>query len=300
VRFLWLLIPVACLSSVHAETNIKNSESTRAGRLTIAALQIALDNEGFSTGIIDGRNGAKTKQALELALVAGKIIKPDSKPWITINPSTDLENDVCEISKSWKGKSEMKRLGFEGVREKLAETYHVSVDFLQYLNPNITDWDHLTESITLKLPALSNHKLPKADYLIVNLSLKNMIAYREPDEPIALFPCSIAAKKEKRPVGQLEVKSIVPNPDYLFDPALFSDNPDAVTMKSKLMIPSGPNNPVGEMWIGLNLKGYGIHGTPNPEDIGKTESHGCFRLTNWDAKRLASIIKVGTLVFVEE
>jgi lipoprotein-anchoring transpeptidase ErfK/SrfK len=85
----------------------------------------------------------------------------------------------------------------------------------------------------------------------------------------------------------------------MHDPAVYEDA-ESATLKSKLILPPGPNNPVGDMWIGLSLKGYGMHGTPWPEDIGKTESHGCFRLTNWDARRLATVIKIGTTVYIAE
>ena len=116
---------------------------------------------------------------------------------------------------------------------------------------------------------------------------------------IAHFPVSIARKVEKRPVGDLRVTVAIPNPDYTFDPAVFPESLEARELGRKLIIPPGPNNPVGVAWIGLDRTGYGIHGTPEPAKVGRTESHGCFRLANWDAQTLLSMVWVGLPVVVE-
>ena len=104
---------------------------------------------------------------------------------------------------------------------------------------------------------------------------------------------------EKRPIGELHVSVLVPHPNYTFDPAIFSDSPEAREASTKLVVPPGPNNPVGTVWIGLDKPGYGIHGTPVPEKVGRTESHGCFRLANWNAEYLLQLAWVGLPVFVE-
>ena len=91
----------------------------------------------------------------------------------------------------------------------------------------------------------------------------------------------------------------VPNPDYTWDPAVFPESPEARTVGRKLRLPPGPNNPVGVAWIGLNRAGYGIHGTPKPEEVGRTESHGCFRLANWNAELLRRMAWPGLPVRVE-
>jgi lipoprotein-anchoring transpeptidase ErfK/SrfK len=126
-----------------------------------------------------------------------------------------------------------------------------------------------------------------------------MQAFDEQGRLLAHFPCSIAARVDKRVTGELRVTVLVPNPDYTFDPAIFADSPDARTLVTKLKIAPGPNNPVGTAWIGLDRPGYGIHGTPNPEQVGRTESHGCFRLANWNAERLLRLAWVGLPVVVE-
>jgi lipoprotein-anchoring transpeptidase ErfK/SrfK len=107
---------------------------------------------------------------------------------------------------------------------------------------------------------------------------------------MSLYHCSIAADRRKRPTEKCVIDNVVENPKYTFDPVNW---PEVKDVKQKLLIPAGPRNPVGLCWIGLSKKGYGIHGTPEPENIGKTGSHGCFRLTNWDALRLARQVRIG-------
>ncbi len=262
---------------------------------------MALDNEGFSPGTIDGRIGPRMIQAMNVSPDVGRTtcLRMNAGWWQTWKVPADFSKDVAPLPEGWTARSKLKALTYETVREKVAERFHVSEDFLQFLNPTVRDWSRLRENDTLKVPALSPRRLPRADHLSVRLSDKVIVALDADNHPLASFPCSIAAKKEKRPVGKLEVRVLASDPEYLFDPKLFEESAEAKTIKSKLMIPPGPNNPVGAMWIGLDRPGYGIHGSPWPEDIGKTESHGCFRLSNWDAKRLAGMLKIGTPVWIE-
>jgi lipoprotein-anchoring transpeptidase ErfK/SrfK len=104
---------------------------------------------------------------------------------------------------------------------------------------------------------------------------------------------------EKRPLGDLQITVVVPNPNYTFDPDLFPESAEGRALGRKLVIPPGPNNPVGLAWIGLDRPGYGIHGSPDPENIGRTESHGCFRLANWDVLTLVGLVDVGMPVVVD-
>ena len=124
-------------------------------------------------------------------------------------------------------------------------------------------------------------------------------AFDENTNLLAHFPCSIAQRVEKRPVGELHVDVMAPNPNYTFDPDVFPESAEAKELDRKLILQPGPNNPVGTVWIGLDRPGYGIHGTPRPEDVGRTESHGCFRLANWNAEYLLRLVTIGTTVVVE-
>ncbi len=109
----------------------------------------------------------------------------------------------------------------------------------------------------------------------------------------------LLARVEKRPAGELHVTAIAENPNYTFNPEVFPESAEARELGRKLILPPGPNNPVGTAWISLDLPGYGIHGTPSPEQVGRTESHGCFRLANWNASYLVKLVWVGMPVYVE-
>jgi lipoprotein-anchoring transpeptidase ErfK/SrfK len=133
----------------------------------------------------------------------------------------------------------------------------------------------------------------------VSLSGRHLRAFDASGNLLVHFPCSIARKVEKRPVGDLHVVVAVADPDYTFDPEVFPESAEARTLGRKLRLPPGPNNPVGTAWIGLDRPGYGIHGTPKPEEVGRTESHGCFRLANWNADLLRRMAWVGLPIRVE-
>jgi lipoprotein-anchoring transpeptidase ErfK/SrfK len=132
----------------------------------------------------------------------------------------------------------------------------------------------------------------------INLSEQIIRVIDRDRKLVGLFHCSIAASRAKRPTGQTRITRIVLNPEYTFRPQMWPEVTEKVDRP--LRIPPGPRNPVGRCWIALSLPGYGIHGTPNPELIGKTGSHGCFRMTNWDALRLSRMVLIDTDVrFVE-
>ena len=132
--------------------------------------------------------------------------------------------------------------------------------------------------------------------LRVSLSRREITAFDAQGRFLLLLPCSIAADKDKLPPpGEILVSTMVPKPNYTYKPDF---TPKGAKVR-KLILPPGPNNPVGAVWIGLSLPGYGIHGTPKPEQIGRAESHGCFRLANWNAQRLYDICDPGVSVVVE-
>ena len=153
----------------------------------------------------------------------------------------------------------------------------------------------------LKIPDV-NYPDPnnQAAYVVVHLADRYLEAYDENTNLLVHFPSSIAAKVEKRPVGELHVVAIIPNPNYTVDPALFPESAELQSIGHKLILPPGPNNPVGIAWVGLDKTGYGVHGTPIPEQVGRTESHGCFRLANWDADYLLKLVWMGMPVIVQE
>jgi hypothetical protein len=214
----------------------------------------------------------------------------------TISKS-DLAFVTGPIPTDWNERARLERSGFSNLEELLAETGWCSVEYLRALNPGV-DINSLTDGDTVKLPNVLDLKpLPKLARLEVDLSEKLVQGYDASDRLVFLTHCSIARLMEKRPSGQLTVKVVAINPEYTFDP---KDWPEVDNVTRRLRIAPGPRNPVGLAWIGLDKPGYGIHGTVRPQDIGKTGSHGCFRLCNWEAARLARAVSIGIPVDVRE
>jgi len=180
----------------------------------------------------------------------------------------------------------------ESLDQLVAERYHCSRALLATLNPG-RDLGHLAAGDKLIVPLVGPRgEAPPADRLDVDTGAKVIRAFAG-DRLVGLFHCSIAARHAKVPTRPASVTGITENPTYRFDPSMW---PEVKGIGHPLIIPPGPRNPVGLCWIALSLPGYGMHGSPAPEMIGKTGSHGCFRMTNWDALRLAHMIKPGTPV----
>jgi len=260
-------------------------------------LQITLEREGFSPGIIDGKTGPKLSSALaefQRATDAAKIILDNlHSPLQTYTITAhDISQVVGTIPTDWNLKAKMPFLGYPTIADAVAERFHCTRALLDRLNP-AANMALLKEGDTLNVPAIEKPKPLRASRLQINLNQKVIRAFDRDGRTIALFHCSIAKDEAKRPSGSAVITSITTNPAYRFDPAMW---PEVTNVNQKLLIPPGPRNPVGLCWIALSLPGYGIHGTPTPEMIGKTGSHGCFRLTNWDATRLGGMVEPGMVV----
>ena len=275
--------------------------------------QLALVRQGLSPGSLDGAIGSQTRAALaafqqkEHLPVTGKLDE-DTKSQLQLAGASYTNylvtsNDLARLqplSPTWLGKSRQTALDYETILELAAEKSFSHPDFIRQLNPSI-DWSNVPAGTVLRLPNAAYPDVTnKAAFIEIHLSARSLEAFDENTNLLAHFPCSIAKQVDKRPVGELHVEAIAPNPDYTFDPKVFPESPEARALNQKLMIPPGPNNPVGVAWISLDRPGYGIHGTPNPEQVGRTESHGCFRLANWNAAYLLRLVAVGTPVYVEE
>ncbi len=282
-----------------------------SSRMQIAAIQTLLDREHFSPGVIDGVWGPKSQKALRAwqqkhGLPA--IGEPDKSTFEEMGPlrrafqtyvvTEEDHEGLAPVPATWMEKSRAERLGYETVKEKLAERFHCSRALLPYLNPKV-DWPNPPAGTKLVVPNVKSVRLPEAARIEILLHEKTVQVLDTEGRVVAFFPCSIGRDKEKRPRGELHVTAWAENPTYYFDPAVFPEDPEARTIGQKLIIPPGPNNPVGTAWISLSLPGYGIHGTPIPEDIGKTESHGCFRLANWNAEKLIRMVRAGLPVIIE-
>jgi lipoprotein-anchoring transpeptidase ErfK/SrfK len=272
--------------------------------------QAALDRAGFSPGLLDGKGGRKTTLALKAFQAAHGLpqtaafdkatraaLRVDDEPptaRYTIT-AADLRG-VGPVPRNWKAKARLDRLRYPSLTELLAERGHCTRALLTRLNPGRA-LDRLRAGDRVVLPNVTAQSLPPAAALEVDLDAKVVRARDKAGRTLALFHCSIARFAEKRPRGSAKVTSVAFDPVYMFDPRMW---PEVRDVKQRLRIPPGPRNPVGVCWIDLSLPGYGIHGTPNPELIGKTGSHGCIRLANWDARRLGRMVRAGLPVhFVE-
>ncbi len=275
------------------------------------AIQTRLDRDNLSSGGIDGRWGLKSEKALAAwqrkngmpptGKIDDAIIAALGNTNDVLTTYTITESDHASLTpfpSSWLERSQQERMGYSTIEELLAEKFHVYRATLRRMNPTAT-WPNPPAGTAVLGPSIKSRPLPPLSKIEIRLEQKTLTAYDENGNLAAQFPCSIAADKTKRPVGEtLHVVVWAENPDYTFDPALFAEDPNAAAIGRKLKIPPGPNNPVGMAWIGLDRPGYGIHGTPSPEDISRTESHGCFRMTNWDALKLVKAVKNGLPVAV--
>jgi lipoprotein-anchoring transpeptidase ErfK/SrfK len=274
--------------------------------------QVELHRRGFSCGSIDGVRGAQSAAALAAfqqfagLKPTGDLDQPTREALLLTSPALETHvltifdlGRVAPLPDTWVGKSQVESLKYGSVLELMAEVFRASPRFLQRLNPNL-NWDDLLPGAPIVVPAVGAIALEgRAARIHVRLAERILQVHDTEGRTIAHFPVSIAKHVDKRPVGELHVTVTVMDPNYTFDPANFPENEEARTLTSKLIIPPGPNNPVGVVWIGLDRPGYGIHGTPDPEKVGRTESHGCFRLANWDALILHDLAWVGLPVVVE-
>ncbi|HEX2855734.1 MAG TPA: L,D-transpeptidase [Opitutaceae bacterium] len=275
-------------------------------------MQIALAREGFSCGSIDGVRGAQTVAALKAfqecvgVPPSGELDEATRARLVLKSPALIkiifTQEDLARLQllpPTWLGKSEQTALEYETALELVAERSHASPALVQRLNPGI-NWEQVAAGTALVIPSVELGKVPrKAARLYIRLAEHRLEARAADDSLIALFPVSIARMAEKRPEGELRVTVLIPDPNYTFDPIVFPESEEGRQLGRKLVLPAGPNNPVGVAWIGLDRPGYGIHGTPQPESIGRTESHGCFRLANWDAHALLKLAWVGMPLLVE-
>jgi lipoprotein-anchoring transpeptidase ErfK/SrfK len=273
--------------------------------------QVALARRHFSAGSIDGIIGSQTRQAIrawqqsvgleatgELTAVTREKLMLETSPWTTNTVDAADLGRLQPLSASWAGKAQQTALDYETVLEMLAERSQSSPKLLKQANPGI-DWDSVKPGTSICVPDVTEAvPAEKAEFVTIRLQEKTLQVFGAQTNLVAHFPCSIAQRVDKRPVGELKIAVVAPDPDYTFDPAVFPESPEARQLGTKLLLPPGPNNPVGAAWIGLDKPGYGIHGTPNPEAVGRTESHGCFRLSNWNAQCLLKLVRIGTPVYV--
>ena len=299
-----------------AATLLDAASVNRAGyedfHAVVIKLQILLDRAHFSPGVIDGHLGDNTRQALRAfkersGLAADGNIDPevwqalvradDRKALVTYKlTAEDVDGPFADaIPEDYAEMAEMENLAYSGVAELLAEKFHMSIDLVRALNPGAPLKSAGEEVVVANVAG----RAPKGrvSNIEVDKSKGLLRGYAADGALLVVYPATIGSDDNPSPVGTMTVQSIAENPNYSYLP---EENFRQPGNDEPLILPPGPNGPVGSTWIDLTQKTYGIHGTPSPELVGKAASHGCVRLTNWDAEELARLVEPGTSVtFVE-
>jgi len=273
-------------------------------------VQLALGWRGFRSGPVDGIAGPQTRAALmafqrdEGLPMTGRVDAPvlarlrlDEPPSREHTVTREDRESLGRVPPTWRGKAHASRLPYESLLEAMAERSGAHPRLVREWNPGV-DWGRAGAGTRLRLPRFRNPPVRPASMATIHLAGRTLQAVDAAGRIILHAPCSIGRGSAARPRGRLRVGRIVQDPTYHFDPERFPESEEARGMTEGMVLPPGPNNPVGVAWIGLDLPGHGIHGTPWPEKVGRTESHGCFRLANWDAAFLAQIAWVGMEVEV--
>jgi lipoprotein-anchoring transpeptidase ErfK/SrfK len=272
----------------------------------ILKAQILLDRAHISPGAIDGYDGENTKRSIRaFQLVKGleatgqlndatwSKLTEDESPVLTKYQvkKEDVAGPFLEtIPRSIAEMAKLDHLSYTSPRELLAEKFHMDQDLLAKLNK---DADFSVAGTEIVVAAVRNNTSgSKVRRLVVDKSREGVIAFDANDNVVAYYPATIGSADLPSPDGSVEVLSVTTDPAYYYNPEVgIKGGP-----KEKMKIAPGPNGPVGTTWIDLSKDGYGIHGTSEPATVGKAFSHGCVRLTNWDARELGHLVRKGTPV----
>lgn len=271
----------------------------------IVKLQVLLSRRSISPGVIDGLDGENVRKAIaqfrrQERLAPGDEI--DDKAWSILGgegasdivgtyriSEKDLAYDFAgTIPRDYAKQAEMKRLGYVSPEEMLAERFHMSEGLLAALNPGVK-LSRPGEALAVVSVERALEK-GSARRLEAVKSTGMLVAYGEGDTILASYPATIGSEATPSPSGDHTVERIARNPNYTYDP---EKNFQQGRNTERLVLPPGPNGPVGTVWIALSKPTFGIHGTPEPSKVSKTSSHGCVRLTNWDAEELAQLVTPG-------
>jgi lipoprotein-anchoring transpeptidase ErfK/SrfK len=301
---------------------------------TILHAQVVLDHLGFSPGILDGREGQSLTAALKgfqtsRGLPVTGTLDPQTlealNPYRAMRPTKTLSLSadalagpyVNPLPKDPAKQTKLESLAYARPLEKLAEMFHTTPEVLVELNPGGKTIEVGAEFIfpnalptSREYPAdlkpewrktLNDLNVeavqPEAEYIVVDKSEKVLKVFDKSDRLVAQFSATMGSGHDPLPIGTWKINGADTNPKFHYNPDLFWD---AKKGDEAAMLPAGPNSPVGVVWLDLSKEHYGIHGTPEPQNIGRTESHGCIRLTNWDVARLALMVKPGTKAIFQE
>lgn len=287
-----------------------SAAKTHSGKLDplTTKIEILLDRVHFSPGEIDGKPGENVEKALT-AFAQAQGTKWDKKwtpelwqalsngaPENLFTQYTITEDDVRgpflkKVPSKLEDMKDLPGLYYTSAREELAERFHVSENLLAALNPKAA-FDKAGESLVV--PIVTDNPLSKrVTRIVVDKSAQTVEAFDSKNDLIAFYPATVGSEEKPAPSGRSKVTTIKKNPPYRYNPKYHFKG---VSAEKPFTVKPGPNSPVGLVWIGLTGEGYGIHGTAEPNKVSKTASHGCVRLTNWDALQLAAAVRKGVPV----
>ncbi len=297
--------------AVNAAQFVQAFETAEGQSPLVLKVQILLDRAGASPGVLDGYYGENVAKAISTfetmrgLTVDGKL---DAEVWAALAGAAAApvlveyqvtEGDVgtefvARIPDDYAKMAEMERLGYTSLEEMLSERFHMDIDLLIGLNSG-ANWSAGSKLIVADVRG--SQLEGEVARIEADKAKAQLRAYDRGGKLLAAYPATIGSSENPSPSGTHEVRAIAFDPAYYYQPDVNfqqGDNTEA------LKIPPGPNNPVGSVWIDLSEPTYGIHGTPEPAAIDKTASHGCVRLTNWDAEELAKLVEPGvTVEFLE-